>query len=421
MKTTKTLCILIVLLSTTISNAQLLKRLEKKAEEAAKRTIEKRIEQETEKNTDKGLDEVFEKKRKKNKKKNKQKKSKKKNQTIIGSSTHYEINRASDFEAGNIIIFQDRFTNDTQGDFPAKWDTNGSGEIVLINSKKWLRLGGNSKYVPTTTETLPENYTIEFDLLTQGLDNKTSSQSWIKLLLEDHTGFNQSKNWCMVELSPCQFIGSQGVVEKVVNGQRQIRNAIGKDYRAQIDGKSHISIAINKTRMRVWMNENKIIDIPRLIPEGANVFKIHTKGLRDTNGKDEVYITDFKITKSGKDNRSKLITEGRLSTNAILFKTGSSTITGGTETIIKEVATALQDESNMKIKIIGHTDTDGNAESNKKLSEQRAKAIKMILVEQYDIRFSRIQIEGKGEANPIADNISVSGKAKNRRVEFIKI
>ncbi|WP_271782843.1 OmpA family protein [Aquimarina algiphila] len=418
MNTTKTLCILVALLSITTSNAQLLERLGKKAEEAAKRTVERRVERETEKKTDKGLDGIFKKKRKK--KKNKKQKETKDKAPII-SSEGYKINRASDFVTGNTIVFQDNFTNDLQGDFPVKWDTNGSGEIVIINNSKWFRLGGNSKYVPTTKEALPEDYTIEFDLLTQGLDKKTSSQAWIRLLLEDNTGFQRSKNWCMVELSPCQFIQSPGVVEKVANGQRQIRNAIGKDYRTQIDGKSHIAIAINKTRMRVWMNENKIVDVPRLVPQGANVFKIHTKGLRDANDKDEVYISNFKIAKSGEDNRSKLVTEGRLSTNAILFKTGSATITGGSETVIKEVAKALQSVSDMQIKIIGHTDSDGNAGTNKALSKQRAKAVKMMLVEQYDIRFSRIQIEGKGEANPIADNNSAQGKAKNRRVEFVKL
>ncbi|WP_106792553.1 OmpA family protein [Aquimarina sp. Aq78] len=415
MKTTKTLCFLLALCSITTSNAQLLERLGKKAEEAAKRTIEKRVERETEKKTNKGLDGIFEGKKKKRKRK------KKKRGVIIGSSKEYEINRASDFISGNIVVFEDDFTNDQQGDFPAKWDTNGSGEIVKIDGKKWFRLGGNSKYVPTIKESFPENYTIEFDLLTQGLDKKTSSQAWIKLLLEDNTGFQRSKNWCMVELSPCQFIESPGVVEKVTNGQRQIRNQIGKDYRTAIKGMSHIAIAVNKTRMRVWLNENKIVDIPRLVPQKANVFKLYTKGLRDASDKDEVYISNIKIAKSGQDNRSKLITEGRLSTNAILFKAGFSTITGGSETIVKEVAMALQNLPDMKIKIIGHTDADGNAESNRKLSEQRAKAVKMILVEQYDIRFSRIQIEGKGEARPIADNTSKAGKAKNRRVEFIKL
>ncbi|TPN85378.1 OmpA family protein [Aquimarina algicola] len=416
MKTTKTLCILISLFWITTSNAQLLERLGKRVEDAAKRTVERRVERETEDKTNRGLDGIFNKKRKKKK----GKKKTKDNTPIIGSG-EYNINRAPDFATGTIIIFQDNFTKDAQGDFPAKWDTNGSGEIVIINNEKWFRLGGNSKYIPSVKETLPENYTIEFDLLTQGLDKKTSSQAWIKLLLEENTSFQTPKNWCVVELSPCQFIESRGVVEKVVDGQRQIRNEIGKDYRSQINGKSHIAIAVNKTRMRVWMNENKIVDVPRLVPQKATVFKIHTKGLRDAIDKDEVYISNFKIAKSGTDNRSKLITEGRLSTNAILFKTGSADIIGGAENIIKEVATALKEVPDVNIKIIGHTDADGSVEKNKTLSEQRAKAVKMMLVEQHDIRFSRIITEGKGETSPIADNSSPQGKAKNRRVEFIKL
>ena len=88
----------------------------------------------------------------------------------------------------------------------------------------------------------------------------------------------------MTELSVCQFIGNRGVVEKVANGKRQLRNQIGKDYRDAINGKSHISIAINKTRMRVWLNENKLIDIPRLVPQGADSFKLAVRGLRDLQG-----------------------------------------------------------------------------------------------------------------------------------------
>ena len=130
----------------------------------------------------------------------------------------------------------------------------------------------------------------------------------------------------MVELSVCQFIESRGVVEKVENGKRQLRNEIGKDYRNAINGRSHISIAVNKTRMRVWLNDNKLIDVPRLVPQNANYFKLQTRGLRDTDGLDEVYISNFKLAKTGEDNRSKLITEGRLTTNAILFESGSATL-----------------------------------------------------------------------------------------------
>ena len=225
----------------------------------------------------------------------------------------------------------------------------------------------------------------------------------------------------MVEISPCQYIASPGALEKHANGKRQLRNGINKDYRQAIHGKSRISIAINKSRMRVWMNDNKIVDVPRLVPDGITHFKLQTIGLRDSRELDELFITNFRIAESGSDNRSKLLTEGKISTNAILFETASATISGGDEKILKEVAEAMQSVPDMKILILGHTDSDGGTEANLRLSQDRAEAVKMALINRHDINSSRIQTEGKGETEPIADNSSNDGKAKNRRVEFIKI
>ena len=224
----------------------------------------------------------------------------------------------------------------------------------------------------------------------------------------------------MVELSPCQFIESPGFVEKWVNGERQLRNKIGKDYRTAINGISTVSIAINKARMRVWLNENKVVDIPRLVPDGITHFKLETKGLRDARDLDELYIGNFRMAESGIDKRSKLLTEGILSTNAILFKSGSAEITGGADEVLQEVAEAMQSVPEMHILIVGHTDNNGDGAINLALSRKRAETIKMALVSQFDIQFSRIQTDGKGENDPIANNDTDAGKAQNRRVEFIK-
>lgn len=431
MKTIKAIMVLVFILSSTTGQAQLLKKLGKAAERAAERTVERRVEQETSKKTDQALDSVFDKKKKKKdrRKKKKRKKSKNKSEEIDSQESNnmedtaptYDIKRASDFVPGNVVIFKDNFTKDQQGDFPVAWDTNGGGEITLINSEKWMRLGGRSTYIPMTKETLPENYTVEFDLLTSGLDGKTSSQAFISLLLEDNTGFTKAKDWCVVELSPCQFIGNQGVIEKVENGKRQLRNQVGKDYRNTINGKSHISIAVNKTRMRVWLNENKLIDIPRLVPAKANVFKIAVRGLRDEAGKDDVFIANFSLAKTGEDNRSKLITEGRLTTNAILFESGSATLKSESYPTIREIAKVLEDNPNVQIKIIGHTDSDGPEGGNDTLSQKRAEAVKAAMQNAYGIDSVRMQTDGMGERQPIATNNSPQGKAQNRRVEFIKI
>jgi outer membrane protein OmpA-like peptidoglycan-associated protein len=72
------------------------------------------------------------------------------------------------------------------------------------------------------------------------------------------------------------------------------------------------------------------------------------------------------------------------------------------------------------LKIISHTDTDGNDDENLKLSKSRAEAVKQALVNVYKIKGSRLISEGKGESNSIADNTTLEGKAKNRPVEFIK-
>ena len=74
----------------------------------------------------------------------------------------------------------------------------------------------------------------------------------------------------------------------------------------------------------------------------------------------------------------------------------------------------------MRITIVGHTDDDGSAEANLKLSKDRANAVREILVSQHGIAKSRIETDGKGEASPVASNDTQSGKSQNRRVEFIK-
>lgn len=103
-------------------------------------------------------------------KRRKKKKSKKSNAPIIDSSDEVAahtnsgnliIERAPDFKPGVVAMFKDNFAKDNKGDFPAKWDTNGSGEIVVIDGKKWFRIGGSSTYVPMTKELLPENYTMK--------------------------------------------------------------------------------------------------------------------------------------------------------------------------------------------------------------------------------------------------------------------
>jgi len=116
-----------------------------------------------------------------------------------------------------------------------------------------------------------------------------------------------------------------------------------------------------------------------------------------------------------------LITEGKLSTNEILFESGSANIQKGGAGPIESIAKALIENPNVRIKVIGHTDSDGQTSTNLKLSKERAMSVKNVLIYKYDIDADRIETYGKGESEPVADNNTATGKAKNRRVEFIKL
>lgn len=116
-----------------------------------------------------------------------------------------------------------------------------------------------------------------------------------------------------------------------------------------------------------------------------------------------------------------LLTEGKFVTNAIVFDVNSANIQASSEETIKTMGEILEDNPTMKIKIIGHTDSDGDDNKNLELSKKRATAVKDKLTHDFKIDVSRIISEGKGEKEPAMPNTSPEGKAANRRVEFVKI
>ncbi len=115
----------------------------------------------------------------------------------------------------------------------------------------------------------------------------------------------------------------------------------------------------------------------------------------------------------------KLEKEGHIALY-INFDSGKSTIKPESNEVIGEVVTALKSKAGMKVKLEGHTDNVGNAAANKKLSDERANAVMNALVAK-GIDKSRLSAEGFGLEKPIADNSTEAGRAKNRRVELVKL
>lgn len=432
------LCSILAFAFSLNGNAQFFKKLAKKAEKAAERTVERRVEKETSEKTDQALDSILEpgsggQKSPKapdtsgsggqNNTGNGNQGSPNPNASETSGPKTIAVYSKFDYVPGDKQLFYDDFSNDFIGDFPSKWNTNAGGELVTLGDspQKWLELksGYNIYYIPDVPQ-LPEEYTIEFDLAAVGLDRQTSSQAKVAITLSNDDKFKPGSNNAYAEIPFCQYAAIGITVQNNINSKREIRSTVKADIRDVVLNNPHISIAVNKQRFRLWVNEVKYIDVPRLVASGAviHTVKFLANGFKD--GKEKVFITNLKVAEGGVDLRRKLISEGKISTNAILFDSGSANLQPQSMGVIRQISQVLLQESSISLKIVGHTDSDGDDTTNMQLSKDRAASVKNALVDIYNIDSNRLTVDGKGESEPVSDNNSPDGKAQNRRVEFIK-
>jgi outer membrane protein OmpA-like peptidoglycan-associated protein len=101
----------------------------------------------------------------------------------------------------------------------------------------------------------------------------------------------------------------------------------------------------------------------------------------------------------------------------ISFDSGQSNIKPNLRPILDQFAQGLGSQPNTEIRIVGHTDSTGSDAINNPLSINRAASTRDYLVSR-GVDSRRIQIDGRGEREPIADNNTDAGRAKNRRIEI---
>lgn len=339
-----------------------------------------------------------------------------------GTTKPYQSNSKFDFVAGTKELYFDNFERLNVGDFPAEFNSNSSGEVVTLDhvDGKWLKLAKNGAFIPEMIKELPDNFTLELEV---GIIGSPSN---------NYSGFGLNFTTKQDELMKDMFFSSgtsivylhpgaaEASISIIPTQGSEVANTVKMPQWDVEENRNFVKLSIwrQKGRLRLYANQDKLLDVPRFFSESD---KYQLAFFRSFFNECEVFVSNIRFAIAEADTRNKLVTEGRFVTNGILFNVNSDIIKPESAIILKEIGTVLQENPNINIKIIGHTDSDGDVAANLTLSKKRADAIKKELVATYKIAATRIQTDGKGESEPLNANNSPSEKAQNRRVEFVKI
>ncbi|MBA4407958.1 MAG: OmpA family protein [Bacteroidota bacterium] len=317
-----------------------------------------------------------------------------------------------DFIPGEKVIFYDDFSQNAVGDFPALWFSNGSGEVVTLNNYpgNWMQITANGCYYPERDLQTTENFTVEFDLI-------PGSASF-------EVGFFLVAGDIKSPMEGGAIPGKAGVKTNITDhtvyfsGYANGAYTLDGNKEMQLKGteKMHLSYWVQKQRLRIYINETKVIDSPRLMPAGYKYNMLRF----EMGGETKPYIANFRVAAGLPDTRNKLITEGKLVTYGIYFDVNKDVVKPESYGTLKDIAAVLNEVPDVKVKIVGHTDSDGQDAANLDLSKRRAASVKAELAKSFGVNSDRQVTDGMGESQPVAPNDTPVNKALNRRVEFIK-
>ena len=330
-----------------------------------------------------------------------------------------------DFVAGDEVMFDDQLAGEKLGEFPSQWDLkSGYAEVAQIDGKNAIYMTEATKIMPLMKEKnyLPDVFTIEFEVYVptgrKGDGNNAQTGNYAggnSRYNIDLIGANGKNVFQIYWYNPWSFeLGDKTTSvnwEWYSGGERSTGEM---QYIFKYRDFNRVSISFNKRAMKVYLNETRVVNIPRCdAPTSFNIYAYQGE-------KENRFIKNVRIAKGAVPLYDRMMSDGKFITYGITFDVGKSVIKPESMGEINRIVKLMTENPDLKFSVEGHTDSTGNAANNQTLSEARSKAIVDKLVEM-GIAADRLASAGKGQANPIADNATDEGRAKNRRVEFVKI
>ena len=413
--------------TTEVSAQSWLKKLGEKVGNAAKNAIERNAERKTEEVVDKVFEGDFGEGKKD---KDKQNNNGNNNADAQGydngdgaaQSGKQKIKTAEmtwnkfDFVSGDEIMFEDNQANEQVGEFPSQWDVlRGSAEILSINGEKCFEILNEGTVIPLMKDKhyLPELFTVEFDFLYRDaqVEDDNGYKDWMNAELYVEFYDANDERCFQMRFYPNTRYSLTPNYEWDASGER--RNGSVSEFKLTTEEWHRISISFNKRALKLYMDQTRLFNIPNMTAPAS--FRIAT----DEKAEKLYFIKNVRIAKGAVPLYDRMMSDGKFITYGITFDVGKATIKPESMGEINRIVTLMNENPDLKFSVEGHTDSTGNPTSNQTLSEQRSQAIVAKLVE-LGIAQDRLTAVGKGQNSPIADNNTDEGRAKNRRVEFVK-
>ena len=340
---------------------------------------------------------------------------------------------SSDFKRGSVILFQDDVTAEQVGEFPSKWDMfQGTVETKTLGGVKAINLTDNAQIQPLIKEPgayLPEEFTIEYDFYYWPTDKVPGNDDYIglnamTLILAAAKDRSEYPHEGGDEGDWTAFVLTHGVCSSSEHTYYFNGNKKGDFVYSFKKGWNHVALSFNKRALKVYFNDKRVVNLPRVNQPTWMCFHV------PFDYKNLTFIRNVVIAKGAvalydRNEQSMTAVEkaiqetGKFVTNNILFKTGKADLLPESMEEIQKVADYMKKNPRARFEVQGHTDNQGSDAINDPLSQKRAEAVVKALAD-LGVDDFNLKAVGKGSHEPVADNKTEEGRAKNRRVEFIK-